>query len=121
MRTIKVSEEVWNEIAKRGKFGETEDDVLRRVFGLEKSDTTVFRKTRIATDPLSTYIEDNRFIVQFASGAQKEFELPEKWNKEAIRIVTHNAIQFAKEHNATDGQVNAVRKKLTDSGYHISR
>jgi hypothetical protein len=27
-----VSDEVWQEIAKRGKFGETEDDVLRKVF-----------------------------------------------------------------------------------------
>jgi hypothetical protein len=32
MRTIRISEEVWNEIAKLGKFGETPDDVLRRAF-----------------------------------------------------------------------------------------
>ena len=32
MRTIEVSDPVWQEIATRGKFGETEDDVLRRVF-----------------------------------------------------------------------------------------
>lgn len=30
-----VSDEVWNEIAKRGKFGETEDIVLRRVLDLQ--------------------------------------------------------------------------------------
>ncbi len=35
MRNIRISEEVWKEIANRGKFGETEDDVLRRVFGIE--------------------------------------------------------------------------------------
>jgi len=28
MKTIRISDEVWAEIAKRGKFGETEDDVL---------------------------------------------------------------------------------------------
>ena len=32
MKTIRISEEVWNEIAKFGRFGETPDDVLRRVF-----------------------------------------------------------------------------------------
>ena len=34
MRHIKLSEEVWQKIAERGQFGETEDDVLRRVFDL---------------------------------------------------------------------------------------
>ena len=29
MRTIRISDEVWQEIAQRGKFGETEDDVAR--------------------------------------------------------------------------------------------
>lgn len=37
MRTIKISQEVWEEIAKRGKFGETEDDVLRRIFNIGSS------------------------------------------------------------------------------------
>jgi len=34
MRTIEISDEVWQAIADRGKFGETEEDVLRRVFRL---------------------------------------------------------------------------------------
>jgi len=34
MKTIRISDEVWAEIAKRGKFGETEDDVLQRIFGI---------------------------------------------------------------------------------------
>ena len=32
MRTIRISEQVYGEIAKRGKFGETPNDVLERVF-----------------------------------------------------------------------------------------
>ena len=35
MISIDISKEVWDEIAKRGKFGETADDVLRRVFELD--------------------------------------------------------------------------------------
>jgi len=34
MRNILVSDAVWEAIAHRGKFGETEDDVLRREFKL---------------------------------------------------------------------------------------
>lgn len=33
-KSIEISQEVWNEIAKRGTFGESEDTVLRRVFGI---------------------------------------------------------------------------------------
>ena len=40
MKTVRISDEVWEEIAKRGKFGETEDDVLRRVFGINKREPT---------------------------------------------------------------------------------
>jgi len=34
MKTIRISDEVWNAIAGRGRFGENEDIVLRRVFEL---------------------------------------------------------------------------------------
>ena len=33
-KKIAISDEVWDEIASRGRFGETEDTVLRRVFDL---------------------------------------------------------------------------------------
>ena len=35
MITIHISDEVWNEIYKRGRLRETEEDVLRRVFNLK--------------------------------------------------------------------------------------
>lgn len=34
MRNIQISDEVYNKIAKEGKFGETTDDVLRRKYGI---------------------------------------------------------------------------------------
>ena len=40
MRTIRISDEVWDEIAKHGKFRENEGDVLRRVFGLKKEESS---------------------------------------------------------------------------------
>lgn len=37
VKSIKISQEVWDEIAKRGNFGESEDTVLRRVFGISNA------------------------------------------------------------------------------------
>jgi len=39
MTTIRISDRVYEEIAKRGKFGETPNDVLERVFKIEKEPT----------------------------------------------------------------------------------
>jgi len=36
MRTIRISDEVWNVMAKHGKFGETPDDVFRRILKIGK-------------------------------------------------------------------------------------
>ena len=44
VKSIKVSQEVWDEIAKRGNFGESEDAVLRRVFGLGDATETSLTK-----------------------------------------------------------------------------
>lgn len=39
-KKIEISQEVWDEIARRGSFGESEDTVLRRVFGLSNASET---------------------------------------------------------------------------------
>jgi|APMI01.1.fsa_nt_gi hypothetical protein len=136
MKSISVSEPVWEAIAGRGKFGETEDDVLRRVFGLPPlsgsnsaaAATTkaapIIRQTKgqrrsFATDKLSSYISGNELRVSFASGASKSWTLPAKNDKAALRVVRGAATGFAEKHGATIGQINAVRKTLTDSGYHL--
>lgn len=133
MKPISISQPVWDAIASRGKFGETEDDVLRRVFGLPPrtasepappaQDHTVrqssSRRRSFATDKLSSYISGNELRVSFASGASQSWKLPSKSDKAALRVVRDQATGFAEKHGATLGQVNAVRKTLTDSGYHL--
>ena len=37
MKTIRISNDVWEAMAKHGKFGETPDDVLRRILKIEGS------------------------------------------------------------------------------------
>ena len=130
MRTIRISEEVWDEIAQRGVFGETPDIVLKRVFGLDKR-TTQHRqvkkdgivktstKPRYATDRLSTRIYDESLLVSFASGKSRGFRLPDRLDREAIRDLTEEVMKYVEDQGGTIGQINAARKALTDAGYHI--
>ncbi len=40
-------------------------------------------------------------------------------DKEKVSRITYEAMDFAERYGATDGQINAVRKTLTDRGYHL--
>ena len=126
MRTIKISDEVWSAIAERGKFGETEDDVLRKVFSLSPATRPVSSgrrgrgRTRHATKKMSARVQGGHLVVEFEDGARDQWPLPERTDKDAIRAVRDTAVSFALDQGASDpGQTNAVRKALTDSGYHL--
>ena len=139
MHNITVTEPVWQAIASRGKFGETEDDVLRRVFNLpvvsslkedhetkqEFGASTMRRasgpRRSLATDRMSSYLSANQLHVAFVSGPSTSWTLPSKTDKASLRAVREKAIAFAKKHGATLGQVNAVKKTLTDAGYHLTK
>jgi hypothetical protein len=139
VRTINISPPVWQAIAERGKFGESEDDVLRRVFGLPASTNSaqtpdalpekVHRFTgtprkanqrrSFATNRMSSYISGNQLRVEFATGQSGTWVLPAKSNKEGLRAIRSKAVEFAEKNGATVGQVNAVRKTLTEAGFHL--
>ena len=136
MRAIRISESVWDAIAERGKFGETEDDVLRRVFGLPPdveslgaNGQTSARQARRgrrrgrnrATRRLSAYVEGDRLALSFANGPERTWKLPARSDKEALRVVREKAVAFAKDNDATTGQVNAVKKALTEAGYYLTK
>jgi hypothetical protein len=139
MRTIRISEEVWQAIASRGKFGEIEDDVLRRVFDLpptsihEGSQTlTGFdvvshrhlsgHRRSFAKQKMSSYIAGNQLHIEFNGGASSSWTLPDRNDKTGIRAVLDKAILFAKDNGASvPGQTNAVRKTLTDNGYYLTK
>ena len=132
MRTVKISDAVWAAIAERGKFGETVDDVLRRVFDLpsgndaERTQIPSGRRgrgnRRYATKRMSARIEDGRLLVEFEDGPANRWKLPHPSEKEHIKRLREEAVAFALKHGATDpGQTNAVRKALTDAGFHIAR
>lgn len=70
---------------------------------------------------MSSYISGNELRVSFASGPSSSWVLPKKTDKPAIRVVRDKATTFAEKHGATLGQVNAVKKTLTDSEYFVSK
>ena len=122
MRTIRISSEVWEALAKVGRFGETPDQVLRRVFQVgDNSRTAGLQKRRIATKRMTREVNDGKFIVGFADGASRSWSLPEKDDKAGIRRIRDAAIKFARENGATEGQIAAVMKGLTEAGYHLSK
>ena len=137
MRTIKVSDEVWEAIAEGGKFGETEDDVLRRIFSLPPSSKRPHRgggpsgsggyrpgrgSRRFATKRMSPRVESGKLVVEFEDGPRKEWTLPERGDKGSIRTIRDDAVSFALENGATNpGQTNAVLKALTNADYHLTK
>ncbi|HLQ26263.1 MAG TPA: hypothetical protein VK138_10340 [Acidiferrobacterales bacterium] len=139
MRTIEISAEVWQAIADQGKFGETEDDVLRRVFKLPTSTEqprtpskangehprtrwpSALPRRSFATQRMSSYLNNGQLHISFAGGASRSWSLPGPNDKAALLSMREKAVSFAKEHGATVGQVNAVKKTLTDEGYHLTR
>ena len=137
MRTIRVSDEVWEAIAERGKFGQTVDDVLRHVFNLPPSPKSPYGgggsrgsggprpgrgNLRYATKRMSPRVESGKLVVEFEDGARKEWKLPERSDKGSIRTIRDDAVSFALENGATNpGQTNAVLKALTNADYHLTK
>jgi negative regulator of replication initiation len=125
MKTIRISDEVWAEIAKRGKFGETEDDVLRRIFSiagpsppLPKPRPSGITKAILR---MSTFVRSGTLFVEFENDKKNQWGLPAKGDRERIRKVRDLAVEFARQNSASFGQINAVKKALTDAGYYVSR
>lgn len=48
MKTIRISDDVWNAMAEHGKFGETPDDVFRRILKIDGNEVRAGEKQRKA-------------------------------------------------------------------------
>lgn len=130
MRTIRISDEVWSEIAKQGKFGETPDGVLKRVFKIDKSspipqpaNQVYVYKTRMrqATRTMSSKVTNGYLVVEFYKGPSNKWAISKGDDINKIRQVRKEACEFAKNNGATFGQIMAVKKALTNAGIYISR
>jgi hypothetical protein len=139
MKTIRISDEVWQAIADLGKFGETEDDVLRRVFRIQKPqpDVSVVKhehtaieehqngrayawKERRADVAMYQRVEGGKLILEFETGQREEWKLPSQNDAAAIRKVRDEAVGFVRKNGGTEGQVGAAMRALTSRGYHVT-
>lgn len=126
MRTIRISDEVWEEIAKRGKFGETPDNVLRRVFKIDERSNPIeglksVVRPRYATNKQSAWVSNNLLNIEYEGGASKNWPLPPPIDKAGLRKVLHEALEFGTKSGASQGQLDAIRKTLHQAGYHLTR
>ena len=122
MKTIRISDEVWRAFEKQGKFGETPDDVLRRVFGVSRNKKrTGSTWTKVATNRMVARVADRELSVRFKSGDAKRWTLPARDDKVAIRKVRDEAVNFAEGVGAVFGQLQAVKKALTDARYYVAK
>src|SRR4051812_2346102 len=128
MKTIRVSDEVWNAIAAQGRFGETEDIVLRRIFKLptegeggDQASVTssspptkayAWKERRTEVRMFQT-VTNGKLALHFENGPRKEWGLPPKEDAPAIRKVRDSAVAWVREHGGTDGQVGAAMRALT--------
>ena len=70
---------------------------------------------------MSSFISKGQLHIEFQSGASFSCKLPDRGDKAGIRTVLEKAIAFARDNDASLGQVNAVRKTLTTEGYHLTK
>lgn len=129
MRTIRISEEVWQAIAGRGKFGETENDVLERIFEIQKEEPMqiqrrtdhVAKRNQFATIRMHAEVRSNFLHVSFEHGRSNTWALPDASDKSGIRRVRDAAVEFAKENGASFGQQQAVKKALTNAEFWLAK
>src|SRR5689334_3397961 len=110
MYAVKISEPVWQAIASRGKFGESVDDVLRRVFDLpprtgapentEAPSGPHGSKGRhysapgptFATERVSSHVSNGVLYVAFPGDRESSWKLPPKTDKTSLRQVRAKAV-----------------------------
>ncbi|MEO9189241.1 MAG: hypothetical protein ABI224_04440 [Acetobacteraceae bacterium] len=74
---------------------------------------------RFATKKMRARVEVDQLQVEFEDGASRNWDLPTPSDRQAIKRIRGEAVLWAKEQGATEGQVNAVKKALTDAGYYL--
>ena len=125
MKTVRISDEVYQEIAKRGHFGETVDDVLRREFSItgEKRRTVAAQRQVLADRTMTPKVSRNGdqdvLRVSFEDGTSQGSLLSYKNDRHGFRSVLQQVLQFAEREGATEGQLKYIRKELNRAGYYV--
>jgi hypothetical protein len=66
-------------------------------------------------------VDDGQLNIRFNSGHTKRWALPSRDDKAAIRKVRDEAVKFAEGTGVVFGQLQAVKKALTEAGYYVAK
>ena len=69
----------------------------------------------------SARAEGDHLLVKFADDEMERWKLPDRSDKGAIRRIRDMAVAFARDHGGTLGQINAVKKALTEGEYYVTK
>jgi hypothetical protein len=59
-------------------------------------------------------------VLELESGHRVEFRLPDQKDRfEENRRIRDDAVAWGGEHELTTGQLNAIKKELTEAGYYL--
>ena len=122
-KTVTVSEEVWGHVAEHGRFGESFDDVLRRMLGLREAPAASGSRrpsqNRRAERRLSPYmVDDGCVVLGWDGGEELRLRLPARDDRSAITQLAAEAKRWARDGGASDGQLKAIDKLLSEAGYY---
>lgn len=127
-RTVSVSEEVYACIAGNGRFGESIDDVLRRLLQIGEEavgpssatahPTSTNAVRRHTTRRLTAKRLDGALSLTFAAGPTRIWPLPPREDHRAIAALSIEAKAWAESQGASFGQLKAIHKTLTEGGYY---
>lgn len=126
-----IDDDVWKHVAQNyGKFGDRWCDALRRGLGLpaprkpsaaaRSAEPKPAGRNRIAETRLDRKITDKEVAFRFGDALWKTWKLPaDKKDKQEIRRIREEALDFGRANGATDGQLNAIAKAFSDAGYYL--
>lgn len=77
------------------------------------------RARRKATNRQSVGIEEGCLVIEYQNGSKESWKLPEQADREAIGQIWENAKAFARENEATDGQLGHIGNVMRRNGYRM--
>lgn len=111
--------EEWVEDKSESKESSQEAEVIEEVKEPDLETLPPKKMQKLAKTPMTVTVIDKLLTIDFKElEKSKKFKLPEPENIEEFKPIRKKALAFAKENEATAGQIAAVCKTLNIAGYY---
>lgn len=127
-RVVRVSDDVYEGLKKLAKpFEDTPDSVIRRLLHPASSTQTPasstspsrHRSSNVSDRRMRAEVQGKTLLVQFEGDDEESWDLAAKGDKTSLRAVRDKAWAYARERGASEGQLRAIQKALSDAGYYL--